>query len=335
MTPDELPLQRYHVEHETRYAYAAPVSQSWQLARLTPRRLPWQALLSHSLQIDPQPDERRDELDSFGNTVTHFGLHGAHRVLRVRMECLVEVSARPAVQGAAAFGVQSQLQSQSLGEGDGNGQVLAQSQSQSQQAMAFDESAWEAVRDAIRREPQQDNLAPASMSEPTPLVPLSEAARSYAVASFAHGRPWLDAVLDLMNRIHADFDFEPGATTVSTSVDEVLHQRSGVCQDFAHLMLACLRGLGLPARYVSGYLLTDPPPGRPRLMGVDASHAWVAAYAPQHGWVEFDPTNDQLADPRYITLSWGADFADVVPLRGVIVGAGDQRMSVAVSVIPA
>ena len=163
MTPDELPLQRYHVEHETRYAYAAPVSQSWQLARLTPRRLPWQALLSHSLQIDPQPDERRDELDSFGNTVTHFGLHGAHRVLRVRMECLVEVSARPAVQGAAAFGVQSQLQSQSLGEGDDDGQVLSQSQSQSQsqQAMAFDESAWEAVRDAIRREPQQDNLAPA------------------------------------------------------------------------------------------------------------------------------------------------------------------------------
>ena len=335
MTPAEPLVQRYHVEHETRYAYAAPVSQSWQLARLTPRRLPWQALLSHSLQIDPQPDERRDELDSFGNTVTHFGLHGAHRVLRVRMECLVEVSARPAVQGAAACGTQWQSLGQDEGEGDGKVLLQSQSQSQSQPAMAFGEAGWEVVRDAIRREPQQDNLAPASMSEPTPLVPLSEAARSYAGASFAHGRPWLDAVLELMHRIHADFDFEPGATTVSTSVDEVLHQRSGVCQDFAHLMLACLRGLGLPARYVSGYLLTDPPPGRPRLMGVDASHAWVAAYAPQHGWVEFDPTNDQLADPRYITLSWGADFADVVPLRGVIVGAGDQRMSVEVSVIPA
>jgi transglutaminase-like putative cysteine protease len=194
---------------------------------------------------------------------------------------------------------------------------------------------WQAVRDAIRREPQLDNLAPASMSEPTPLVPLSEGARSYAVASFARGRPWFDAVFDLMQRIHADFEFEPGATTVSTSVDEVLHQRSGVCQDFAHLMLACLRGLGLPARYVSGYLLTEPPPGMPRLMGVDASHAWVAAYAPGHGWVEFDPTNNQLADQRYITLSWGADFADVVPLRGVIVGGGDQRMDVEVSVIPA
>ena len=129
-----------------------------------------------------------------------------------------------------------------------------------------------------------------------------------------------------MHRIHRDFEFEPGATTVSTSVDEVLHQRRGVCQDFAHLMLACLRGHGLPARYVSGYLLTDPPPGQPRLMGVDASHAWVAAYSPQHGWVEFDPTNDQLADTRYITLAWGADFADVVPLRGVILGGGEQQL---------
>jgi transglutaminase-like putative cysteine protease len=172
------------------------------------------------------------------------------------------------------------------------------------------------------------------MSEPTPLVPLSEGARQYAVTSFPRGRRWVDAVSDLMRRIHDDFEFDPGATTVSTSVDEVLYQRRGVCQDFAHLMLACLRGLGLPARYVSGYLLTDPPPGMPRLMGVDASHAWVAAYSPEHGWVEFDPTNNQLADQRYITLTWGADFADVVPLRGVIFGGGEQRLDVEVSVIP-
>jgi transglutaminase-like putative cysteine protease len=137
-----------------------------------------------------------------------------------------------------------------------------------------------------------------------------------------------------MHRIHADFEFQPGATTVSTSVDEVLYQRSGVCQDFAHLMLACLRAFSLPARYVSGYLRTDPPLGMPRLMGADASHAWVGAYSPQLGWGEFDPTNDQLADARYITLTWGADFADVVPLRGVIFGGGDQCMDVEVSVIP-
>jgi transglutaminase-like putative cysteine protease len=289
--------QRYTVEHETRYAYTAPVSQSWQLARLTPRVLPWQRLVSHSLQIEPGADERRDEVDSFGNTVTHFGLHGAHRVLNVRMSCLVEIGQRAAV--AQADGV-----------------------------------TWESVRESVRRDPEQDGLVPASMCEPTPLVPYSEAALAYALPSFAHGRHWVEAVTDLMHRIHADFEFEPGATTVSTSVDEVLYQRRGVCQDFAHLMLACLRGVGLPARYVSGYLLTDPPPGQPRLVGADASHAWVAAYAPEHGWIEFDPTNDQPADNRYITLTWGADFADVVPLRGVILGGGEQRMDVEVSVHP-
>ena len=323
MTPE-----RYIVHHETRYAYTAPVSQSWQLARLTPRMLPWQKLLSHTLEIEPRADERRDELDSFGNRVTHFGLHGAHRMLRVRMECLVEVTERPRTDAPIAQAAQQQMQLQGA-------PGAAQAQSQGQALGAPPTLAWEAVREAIRREPQQDDLVPASMSEPTPLVPLSESARRYADPSFARGRPWLDAVTELMHRIHADFEFEPGATTVSTSVDEVLSQRSGVCQDFAHLMLACLRGQGLPARYVSGYLLTEPPPGMARLMGVDASHAWVAAYSPHHGWVEFDPTNDQLADQRYITLTWGADFADVVPLRGVIFGGGDQRITVEVSVIPA
>ena len=289
--------QRYTVEHETRYAYTAPVSQSWQLARLTPRALPWQRLVSHSLQIEPGADERRDEVDNFGNTVTHFGLHGAHRVLSVRMSCLVEIGERVPIAPT-------------------------------------DGLSWQAVRESIRQDPQQGDLVPASMCEATPLVPYSEAALVYALPSFLHGRPWFEAVTDLMHRIHAEFEFEPGATTVSTSVDEVLYQRRGVCQDFAHLMLACLRGHGLPARYVSGYLLTDPPPGMERLMGVDASHAWVAAYSPQHGWVEFDPTNNQLADQRYITLTWGADFADVVPLRGVILGGGEQRMGVEVSVHP-
>ena len=135
--------------------------------------------------------------------------------------------------------------------------------------------AWEAVRDAVRADPAQDDLLPARMTEPTRLVPSFDAAGLYAAASFARGRDWLEATFDLMHRIHADFEFEPGSTTVSTSIDEVLYQRSGVCQDFAHLMLGCLRGHGLPARYMSGYLLTDPPPGRPRLLGADASHAWV------------------------------------------------------------
>jgi transglutaminase-like putative cysteine protease len=290
--------ERYAVEHETRYAYTAPVSQSWQLAHLVPRALPWQRLLSYKLHIEPTPDERHDAPDSFGNSVTHFALHGAHRQLCVRMECVVEVGPRPACDAGMA------------------------------------EVAWEVVRDAVHHDPQLDDLVPARMREGTLLVPWSEAARVYAAPSFGPGRGWLASVTALMQRIHHEFEFEAGATTVSTSVDEVLYQKRGVCQDFAHLMLACLRSHGLPARYVSGYLLTEPPPGQERLMGVDASHAWVAAYAPQHGWVEFDPTNSQLADARYITLAWGADFADVVPLRGVILGGGEQDMVVEVSVVP-
>lgn len=294
---DKPEADRYTVEHETRYVYSQPVAGSWQLAHLTPRRLPWQRLHAHELRIEPVPDECRVEVDSFGNSVTHFGLHGAHRVLSVRMVCDVDVGDREPPEEA-------------------------------------EDTPWEAVREAIHRQPGHADLEPAQMCEPTRLVPLSEAARVYALPSLTPGRPWLEALTDLMHRIHADFEFDPGATTVSTSVDEVLYQRRGVCQDFAHLMLACLRSHGLPARYMSGYLLTDPPPGQPRLLGVDASHAWVTAYSPAHGWVEFDPTNDQRADRRYITLAWGADFADVVPLRGVIRGGGQQQMGVWVSVIP-
>jgi transglutaminase-like putative cysteine protease len=292
-----MPACRYTVDHETRYAYRVPVSQSWQLAHLTPRELPWQRLLSHELRIEPAADERRDERDAFGNGVTHFAVHGPHPLLRVRMLAEVEVDERPAMRAA-------------------------------------EDLAWEVVRESLRSTPAQDGLTPARMSEQSALVPWSDSARAYAAPSLAAGRPWLEAVDDLMHRIHADFEFEPGATTVTTQVDEVLELRSGVCQDFAHLMLACLRGYGLPARYVSGYLLTDPPPGRARLLGVDASHAWVAAYSPAHGWVEFDPTNDHHADQRYITLAWGADFADVVPLRGVILGGRGQSMAVEVSVVP-
>lgn len=287
---------RYWVEHETRYAYAHAVSGSWQLARLTPRALAWQKLVTHGLAIDPQPDEQQEAFDSFGNAVTHLGLHRAHRLLNVRMRCMVDVEDRPEVDATIDL-------------------------------------PWEGVLAALRSASTAD-LLPARVCEPTTMVPLSESARSYARASFVPRRPWLEALRELMHRIHADFEFQPGATTVSTSVDEVLHQRRGVCQDFAHLMLACLRGHGLPARYVSGYLLTKPPPGQPRLMGVDASHAWVAAWSPVHGWVEFDPTNDQQADRRYITLAWGADFFDAAPLRGVILGGGGQKMNVRVSVVP-
>jgi len=287
----------YSVEHDTRYSYRIPVSQSWQLAHLTPCRLPWQRVVWHELVIEPTPDERHETRDSFDNGVTHFGVHGPHPLLRVRMLCEVEVSDRPDAGARPAL-------------------------------------RWEAVRESLVDEPAQDGLRAARMAEPSTLVPWSDAALAYATPSFGADRDWLDAVTDLMRRIHREFEFDADATTVTTSVDEVLAHRRGVCQDFAHVMIACLRSHGLPARYVSGYLLTEPPPGRPRLLGADASHAWVSVYAPGHGWVEFDPTNDRIPDQRYITLAWGADFADAVPLRGVLLGGRSQRMTVEVSVIP-
>jgi len=287
----------YTIEHDTRYSYRVPVSQSWQLAHLTPCRLPWQRVVWHELAIEPTPDERHETRDSFDNSVTHFGVHGPHPQLRVRMLCEVEISDRPDASARPAL-------------------------------------AWEAVRESLLDDPAQDGLRAVRMAEPSALVPWSDAALAYATPSFAPGRDWLDAVTDLMQRIHREFEFDADATTVTTTVDEVLAQRRGVCQDFAHVMIACLRSQGLPARYVSGYLLTQPPPGRPRLLGADVSHAWAAAYSPHHGWVELDPTNDTLADRRYITLATGADFADVAPLRGVILGGRGQTMKVAVSVVP-
>lgn len=195
---------RYRIEHETRYAYDAPVSQSWQRAHLTPRSLPWQRLLAHAVEIDPRPDERHDGPDAWGNTVTHFGLHGAHRRLRVRMHAEVELGARPQL-------------------------VVGESQ------------PWEGVRDALVRAGAPPDLDAVRLTEATALLPLSESARRYATAALAPGADWLEAVSALMHRIHAEFEFQPGATTVSTSVDEVLKERRGVCQDFAHLMLASLR----------------------------------------------------------------------------------------------
>jgi transglutaminase-like putative cysteine protease len=288
---------RYRIDHATRYEYAAPVSDSWQLGHLTPRQLPWQQLLSHRLELDPEPDEVDVRLDTFGNTVTSFALHRPHRELSVRMRCEVQIDARPAWAPR-------------------------------------EREPWQQVRDTLIGPAARADLGLAFARETTAALPWSQAAADYAAKSLAKGRDWFEAVHELMHRIHTDFEFESGTTTVSTPVDTVLAERKGVCQDFAHLMITCLRTMGLPASYVSGYLLTRPPPGKPRLVGADATHAWVAAHSPQHGWVEFDPTNDCLADIRYVMLAWGGDFFDVAPLRGVILGGGEQKLDVEVSVWP-
>jgi transglutaminase-like putative cysteine protease len=193
---------------------------------------------------------------------------------------------------------------------------------------------WELLRDRLRAAGSETLLEPAQFLFESPHVECFRDLALYAGPSFAAGRDLPEALLDLTRRIHADFKFDPKATSVSTPLREVLAKRRGVCQDFAHFMIGCLRTLGLAARYVSGYIVTAPPPGKPRLVGADASHAWVSVYCGEAGWLDLDPTNDCVVDDEHITLAWGRDFSDVTPMRGVILGGGEQELEVRVTVTP-
>jgi transglutaminase-like putative cysteine protease len=274
------------------------VTVSHHLARLAPRTLPGQRCPWHELEIHPIPVGRGVHVDSFGNTVNYFEVEGRHEVLEVTARSLVEV-----LPGA----------NRSAGA----------------------TPSWESVRDAC----QGEKLTPGSDAGifrfASPMIPAGAEFASYARPDFPPGRPILEGVQALTERIFRECRFDPRATDVTTPVAEVLKKRAGVCQDFAHLMLACLRSLGLPARYVSGYLETAPLPGIPRLLGADASHAWVSVYCGDDaGWLDADPTNNVLPGERHITVAWGRDFSDVSPLRGVTLGAGGQWLEVGVDVIP-
>jgi transglutaminase-like putative cysteine protease len=199
---------------------------------------------------------------------------------------------------------------------------------------AAETPAWDAVRDRLARPDDGETLAAAQFRFESSGVRRLPEALDYALPSFPPGRPILAAVIDLTTRIFREFRYRPGSTSVQTSTAEVFAQRRGVCQDFAHVQIACLRSLGLAARYVSGYLLTDPPPGQPKLIGADASHAWVAVFVPGAGWLDFDPTNNQMPRTRHVTLAWGRDFMDVSPMRGVFLGGGHHRVDVSVDVSP-
>lgn len=296
-------MPRYHVLHETRYQYGSAVSLSQQILHLSPRACPWQRCLHFGLALEPGPTYEHVGEDAFGNPVTYLDFNLPHDCLHVRAEMTIDVL--PHLPG----GVDASI-------------------------------AWDALvaRLAYRGgepPPPADLVAKRFLFE-SPHVRIKHELADYARECFLPGRPVLAATQALMRKINAEFEFDPGATSVSTPVMEVLERKKGVCQDFAHLMIACLRALGLPARYVSGYLLTHPPPGKPRLVGADASHAWLSVYAPGTGsdWVDFDPTNDLLPDTEHITVAWGRDFSDVSPLRGVIVGGGDHDPEVAVTVTP-
>ncbi|MDB5775233.1 MAG: Transglutaminase-like enzyme putative cysteine protease [Herbaspirillum sp.] len=295
----------YHILHETSYAYSLPVHLSHQMLRLTPRTLPWQSCTSHGIRITPEPQNLRMALDSFGNPLQSFSLEKDHTGLSVCAESRVELTAR---------------------------------------GLPAATPPWERVRDAIDYQAGRyllpdDLLATHYLFESSHVRIKREFAR-YAAECFAPDAPLLAGIETLMTRIFTEFSFDPLATTVSTPVTEVFAGKRGVCQDFAHFMLSCLRSLGMAARYVSGYLVTDPPPGQPRLVGADASHAWVSVYCPAMDggggiWIDADPTNGIFPDVSHITLGWGRDFLDVSPLRGVLIGGGEQAMRVAVTVTPA
>ena len=291
------PSARYQVVHETRYDYSSTVTSSRQLAHLKPRVTPWQQVQSHRVEIEPAPSEQTEGDDYFGNDVLRFAVDQPHDKLLVRSESVVTV------HGYA-------------------------------HANSGDETPWEralaspdSVGKPVDLDVEQYRIA-------SPMAPVLEQTAEYAHSSFAAGRNWLEAMLDLTKRIHADFVYDPKATSVTTHVTEVLEHRRGVCQDFAHLMISCLRSLGLPARYVSGYVLNRVPEGKRRLAGADASHAWTASHCPGRGWIAFDPTNGKAADLEFITLGWGREFSDVTPLCGVVLGAATQTLAVAVSVQP-
>jgi len=288
---------RYRVSHRTLYSYDEDVTDSLGIAYLVPRELPWQRVLSSDVTLHPTPGDRSDDVDYHGNTVTYFQVTDPHRVLDILAVSDVESSTQQ--HAPEALGV-----------------------------------AWERARPADRPD-VADAWRAQDLTLASTLADQTREAHAYAAESLRPGRPVGEAVVEVMHRIHADFAYDKTATTVTTTIDDIFEQRAGVCQDFAHLTLACLRSHGLAARYVSGYLATTPPPGKERIVGADATHAWAAVWIPGDGWLAIDPTNDQLVNDRYVTVAWGRDYADVPPVKGVIfTEARTSSLRVEVDVAP-
>ena len=288
---------RYVVRHTTTYTYDDTVSDSLGVAHLAPRVLPWQQVASHEVEVTPTPGDLTRDVDFYGNQVTYFQVTEPHERLVV----------------------------------DGRSEVEVLTPVHSDEALG---RRWDTLL-PVRTPGLPGAVQATDFALPSALVEQVAAARDYAAASLTPGRPVGEAVTDLMHRVHADFDYDKTATTVTSTVPDILERRAGVCQDFAHLMLACLRAHGLAARYVSGYLATTPPPGKERIVGADASHAWVEVWLGDQTWLALDPTNDQWAGDRYVTVAWGRDYGDVPPLKGVIfTEAKRSTMRVSVDVAP-
>ena len=294
----------YDLVHRTTYTYAHTVTDSYGRTTMTPRDVPGQTCLSTSVEIEPPPADTNQWVDYFGNRTTYFGVTTPHTRLVVTSRSTIEVT-RHAPDPAALPTV-----------------------------------GWHEVERRVaageigRLDPSIVDLREALL--PSPHVTFADEVREWAAPTFEDDRPLVEVLVELAHRIRTELAYRSGSTTVHTTQAQLLAQKAGVCQDFAHLMIAALRLHGLPARYSSGYIETRPPAGREKLRGADASHAWVSAWVPGAGWVEVDPTNDQLVDDRYVLLGWGRDYDDVPPLRGVIFTEGSgSRLTVSVDLVPA
>jgi transglutaminase-like putative cysteine protease len=286
----------YDIRQTTSYSYASPVAYADHVLRLTPVNRSGQRVYAAALDVEPRTDERREGVDFFGNHMTWIALKESHASLTIK------VAARIAVETPA-------------------------------DVAELETPAWEDLRQAVAVTRDIDASSPAHFLFPSRMVSLDPDTRDYAEGSFSAGQPVLAGALDLMHRIKADFAYEPGATTVATTSAMAFALRRGVCQDFAHVMISALRGLGLPAAYVSGYLRTIPRPGQPRLEGVDAMHAWVMVWCGgEVGWRGLDPTNAIAVSDDHVTLAVGRDYADVSPIDGVVFAAGRHRLAVSVTV---
>jgi len=286
---------RYTVTHITTYQYQEAVAVSHNLVHLGPRDLPYQRVLGHQLTVSPEPTVFHRSRDYFGNQVATITVQTPHRELIVTATTSIE-------------------------------------RTQPETPDPQDTPPWEAIADTVRRADLAELLPVVEYAYPSFMVPADPIFRAFAAESFTADRPVLDAAADLSHRIYSEFTFDSEATTVTTPVQVALERKRGVCQDYALVLVASLRSMGLPSRYVSGYLETTPPAGRPRLIGADASHAWAQVWCGEE-WIDLDPTNDCLPGDRHLTVGFGRDFADVSPLRGMILGGGAATVRVAVDVV--
>jgi transglutaminase-like putative cysteine protease len=293
---------------------------------LQPRNFWRQQCLSCRYEISPEPSDFHERIDFFGNHVTYFAIQQGHQRLVVTAISEVMVFPRKNSGDLVSILTWEQVRDQ-LQDVPGKNQQQSQSQQQDLQGATQGQQQNQLQK-------VDDELLDAKLYLlDSPMVIASLALADYARSSFQANRPLVQVVADLMQRIHVDFIYDPSFTTIATPLSDVLHFRRGVCQDFAHLAIGCLRSMGIAARYISGYVETQPEPGKQRLVGADASHAWFAVYVPNSGWLEFDPTNNKLPFDQHITLAWGRDYTDVTPLKGIAFGGGQHSLSVSVDVL--